>query len=269
MKNGQDDKMRNSSKDAPVGVLDSGVGGIAVLRQVRKVLPHEDYLFIADFQYAPYGPRPRQEIEQIVRKRADELLSCGAKAILIACNTATSAAVETLRSGLDVPVIGMEPAVKPATEYTGADNPIFVMATEATLKLSKFTSLVERYDDNEIIPLPCPGLSVMVEQQGPSSEAVLQYLRELFKPYRDQLDGAAVVMGCTHYCFLEQDIMRLGNVSIFDGRNGTALQLERVLKEKNLLNEHGGTLTMRSTLADQKYMRLLERFYELPLCDGR
>ncbi|MEA5067560.1 MAG: glutamate racemase, partial [Christensenellaceae bacterium] len=148
--------------DRPIGVFDSGVGGVSVLRSLVRVLPGERYLYYGDTRNAPYGDRAEAEIRSLTRAAAERLLGQGVKALVIACNTATSAAAEALRCALDIPVIGMEPALKPAALARGRGK-VLVMATAATLRQGKFRALMERYGRDALVA-PCPGLMEFVER---------------------------------------------------------------------------------------------------------
>ncbi len=229
---------KDTAWQAPIGVLDSGVGGIGVLAEALARLPRERFCFLGDLAHAPYGGRSRQEIAALAGNAAQRLAGQGIKALVVACNTATSAAIEELRERFPFPVIGMEPALKPAIEHGQPRRKIVVMATPATLRLDKFQRLLDRYADcrEQVLEAPCPGLSLMVEREGPGSPAVRSYLHELFDPM-DREEIGAVVLGCTHYTFLKADIHAvLGEqVALYDGNAGTIRQLERQLAAADLL----------------------------------
>ncbi len=246
----------------PIGVLDSGVGGVYVLRQAVKLLPREDFLFYGDLGNAPYGSRPLEEIRRISLAAAQHLADQGVKALLVACNTATSAAVETMRERFSIPVIGVEPALKPAMEARRGGK-IAVMATPATLRLPRFARLMQACGlKDALVPLPCPGLSLMVERYGPGSGVIADYLAELFSHAPlDQLDG--VVIGCTHYSYLKGDLRAmLGSIPLFDGASGAARQLERVLRQRGLLGQQQGDIRFE-TSGGPEGVALMERFYAL------
>ena len=245
-----------------IGVMDSGVGGIYVLNKAYRMMPHENYIFYADLGNAPYGSRPQAEIERISMAAARHLVDQGVKALLVACNTATSAAVEKLRQQFPIPVVGVEPALKPAVEARRGGK-IAVMATPATLRLPKFRQLMERCGLKEdLVALPCPGLSQMVERYGPGSPVIMEYLRELFRHTDlDQLD--VVVVGCTHYSFLCDDLKHvLGDVPLFDGAQGAARQLMRVLKERDLLACQQGNTEFQCS-GGPEGQALMARFWQI------
>ena len=220
----------------PIGVFDSGIGGISLLRNMRALLPGETFIYYGDEKNAPYGTKTEAEILELSRKDVDFLLRFDVKAIVIACNTATSAAAKTLRSEMNIPIIGIEPALKPAA-LDRQDGDIAVLATPATLRQSKFQNLLAIYGEGAI-NVPCPGLMEFVERGITEGEELDTYLNELLAPIRaHRLDGA--VLGCTHYSFLAGAIGKaLPGVKLYDGNAGTARQLKRVLTEKELLSSN-------------------------------
>ena len=222
----------------PIAVIDSGVGGISVLRELIALMPNENYIYFGDSKNAPYGTKAKGDVIDITRNNLNLLRGIGIKALVIACNTATSVAASQLRNeNPDLIIVGIEPAVKPpALEL---DYPtILVMATPLTLKEEKFRSLVEEYsNDANIIPLPCPGLVEFIERGELDGEALDEYLETLFAPFKNtKID--ALVLGCTHYPHVEDAIMRHlpPSVKIFDGGRGTAMQTKRRLEAMGLLN---------------------------------
>ena len=189
-----------------IGIFDSGMGGISVLHAARRVLPHENFLYYGDNGNAPYGPRPVEEIRRLTGAAIDRLLERGVKAIVIACNTATSAYAEILRARLTMPVVGMEPALKPA-QAARRGGEILVLATHATLTLPKFQRLMERYGD-AAIPVVGEGLVELVEAGLAGTPAADAALERLLAPYRSRpID--CIVLGCTHYPFLSEAMHRV------------------------------------------------------------
>ena len=244
----------------PIGVFDSGIGGISTLREMIRELPLERFIYYGDTANAPYGTKSTGEVIACVRRVVGLLLEKDIKALVIACNTATGAAAAVLRSELSIPVIGMEPALKPASEIR-KDGMVLVLATPLTLHQEKFENLMERYGEGAV-KVPCPGLMELVEaDDGPGA---LRYLEDLFTRYPpEQVD--AVVLGCTHYVFLRDMIRDLlpDRIAITDGNAGTARQLRRVLARSGLLNAEGpGTVDLQTsgTPKDLELMRrLLDR----------
>jgi len=223
----------------PIGVFDSGVGGISVLRELVALMPNENFIYFGDSANAPYGTKSLEQVVELVCADADYLYRKGVKALVVACNTATSAAIGVLREIYqDIPVIGIEPALKPAV--LSKEHPVvLVMATPMTVREKKFQNLMLRFEtEAEIIPLPCPGLMEFVERGELEGEALEHYLRELFTPFK-KVD--AVVLGCTHYPFVKKMIQKvLGKQALlFDGGAGTARETKRQIENRKLLNPSG------------------------------
>ncbi len=237
---------KSMEQERPIGVFDSGLGGISVLKTLRKELPAEDFIYYGDAANAPYGDRSETEIRALTLASVEYVAAQNIKALVIACNTATSAAAEALRQKYDFPVIGMEPALKPAAQIPGSR--VLVMATCGTLRQRKFAELLHIWgEDVKVISLPCPGLVELIESGGPGNPDIYPYLQKLLAPYVGQVD--AVVLGCTHYPFVQDQILKvLGDIPVHDGRNGTARQLVRRLKEQNLQRtNHRGTVCLQSS----------------------
>lgn len=239
------------NNNAPIGVADSGVGGISVLKELIKLMPNENYLYFGDNKNAPYGTKTAQQVREIMLNNAEYLIEKGIKALVVACNTATGASIKALRERYpNLPIIGIEPAIKPSARYHEHSN-VLVMATPLTLKQEKFHDLLDRFSDEaNIIPLPCPGLMELVESGEINGERTDRYLEELFSPFKGKKIDS-VVLGCTHYPHIKKAIAKaLGNhVMIFDGGEGTARETKRRLNELGLLNtsEKKGTLVIESS----------------------
>ena len=244
-------------KNCPIGVFDSGIGGISVLRNMRADLPREDFIYFGDDKNAPYGTRPEPEILRLAEADADFLLKKNVKAIVIACNTATSAAAAALRGKLSIPVIGMEPALKPASLFR-KDGMIAVLATSATLRQEKFRHLMERYGEYAV-PVPCPGLMDYVERGVTEGAELDAFLQKVLAPFRDYRFDAAV-LGCTHYPFLTGAIRRIvgPGPEIMDGSHGVAMQLERKLAQSGMLRQCGepGTAVFENSLDEPEILAL-------------
>lgn len=226
------------SASAPIGVFDSGVGGLSVLRHLRDALPAEDFLYVADSGHAPYGARSPEYIRERSLAIGRFLQQRGAKALVVACNTATAAAVDALRECLPIPVVAMEPGIKPAVAATRS-NVIGVLATAGTLESARFFSLVNRYAGAcEIITQPCAGLVECVEANDLHSARTSDLLRRYVEPLR--AGGAdVIVLGCTHYPFLRSALAQLlsDDISIIDTGPAVARELKRRLGERHLLRE--------------------------------
>ena len=248
-----------------VGVFDSGVGGISVLRHLVRELPGEDFVYFGDSAHAPYGGKAADEVCELSRAIADRMISDGAKALVIACNTATSAAAPQLRDAYpNLPIIGVEPALKPAV-LAGGDKRILVMATEVTLALEKFHRLEERWaHDVQVETVACKGLVECIERGDLEAPELHEVLERLVGSYRGVVDR--VVLGCTHYPFVRKQIARvLGDVRFFDGGAGTARQLRRLLEQQGLLlDESGqGSVTFGSSVDGSEELDLYRRFFEM------
>ena len=247
--------------ELPIAVIDSGVGGISVLRELVKIMPEERFLYLGDSKNAPYGSKSREEVLEITKKNLDLLKKRGIKALVIACNTATSAAVRILREeNPDLPIIGIEPAVKPAAMLGGHPR-ILIMATPLTLKEEKFKALVARFaDKGEFIPLPCPKLAKLIESGEIDGEEIAQYLRALLSPFKDQQIDA-VVLGCTHYPHVKQVIASHfpPETVILDGGEGTARETRRRLSEIGLLREGIGEVQILNTSDDENMIEISKK----------
>ncbi|MBE5771998.1 MAG: glutamate racemase [Clostridiales bacterium] len=218
---------------APIGMFDSGAGGISVLKEAIAYLPQEQFIFYGDTLNAPYGTRPKEEVYALSKVVVEELIARGAKAVVIACNTATSAAAARLRAEYEFPIIGMEPALKPAS-LLHKDGVVLSLATPGTIAGEKYAQLFSAYGEG-VISLPCPGLMEFVERGEMDSQALKNYLSRLFAPYMDQ-KVEAIVLGCTHYVFLKKAIGAFfPETPLIDGNLGTVRQLERRLREVDLL----------------------------------
>lgn len=253
--------------DRPVGMLDSGLGGISVLAQALRDLPREDYVYFGDTANIPYGDKEPSEVMRLTRLGVDKLMAHGCKAIVIACNTATSVAAEQLRKELSIPVIGIEPALKPAALLPG-EGQILVLATQVTLRLPKFHALMERYGENAI-PVPCSGLMECVERGHLEGEKVDSLLKQYLAPYLDK-PVKAVVLGCTHYPFLRNAIAALlpEGTPLVDGNAGTVRQLGRRLAEEALLSppEHtGGRVTFLTSSREAATLQRMQNMLDTAL----
>ena len=232
-----DDTEADARAKLPVAVMDSGVGGLCVLREIRRILPCEELLYFGDSAYAPYGEREPNELKVHILTEAERLLA-GSKALVLACNTATALVADELRRRHpDVPIVGMEPALKPALGVC-EEVRVLVLATALTLHEEKYVQLVEKYGKSAtVMALPAPDIVKMVEAGAENLPELDAYLSELLAPYRTPTPDA-VVLGCTHFPFVKEKILRaLGkDVPVFDGVRGTARQLYRLLAEGGLCN---------------------------------
>ena len=236
-------------KEDDIAVFDSGVGGISVLRQLRKLMPEEKYIYYGDSANAPYGSRTTEEVRALTLAAAEKLTGkYPVKALVIACNTATAAAIEDLRAKYpDLIVIGIEPAVKLAADHFPGGR-LGVMATEVTLREEKFDQLMHRFDGNcTITKIPAPGLVKLIEAGKSDSAETDELLGKLLGPYVGKLD--ALVLGCTHYPFVSRRIRKvLGEETmLLHGGKGTARETKRRLEKAGLLHEGAGSVEIISS----------------------
>ena len=226
----------------PIGVYDSGFGGLSVWRELYRALPEESIIYLGDGKNCPYGQKPAEEIRHLATKSVQELLSRGCKMIVVACNTATAAAIEHLRAMFpDLPFVGLEPAVKPACKSTRS-GVVGVIATERSLKSEKFLATLAKYGEGvEVIKAVGEGFVEAVEANAENCASTEQVVRAVVEPIIDR--GADVlVLGCTHYPFLKDVIAKVvgeRNVEIIDSGEAVEKRVESLLDEYNLRAEVG------------------------------
>lgn len=220
---------------APIGIFDSGLGGLSVLRAVRAQLPDESFIYVADSHHAPYGPRDEAFITERTLAIGEWLAREGAKALVIACNTATARAIAAIREHLSMPLVGVEPGIKPAAAVS-ASGVAGVLATQSTLNSPRFQALLDRYGaGRRFICQPGHGLVEAIERGDTNSPALRALLDSYLQPMLD--DGAdTLVLGCTHYPFFTETIRNLvgDRLTIVDTSDAIARQLMRILDERNL-----------------------------------
>lgn len=225
-----------ASAAAPIGVFDSGVGGISVLQHIHMLLPHEQLMYVADSKYAPYGNKTPEEIQSRCFEIADFLIMQGVKAIVVACNTATAAAIDAMRAKYELPIFGMEPAVKPAAEAS-KNGIIGVLATVGTLKSAQFAGLLESYGRNvKVVTQGCVGLVECIERGELNAESTFNLLKQYCQPLLDE--GAdTIVLGCTHYPFVKPLIQQIvgESVTLIDTGAAVAKHLQKRLAALDLL----------------------------------
>lgn len=224
------------SSEKPIAVFDSGVGGISVLKHIHALLPYEQLLYVADSKYAPYGNKTPEKIRSRCFEIADFLIAKDAKALVVACNTATAAAIDALRARYSLPIIGMEPAVKPAAAAT-RNGVIGVLATVGTLKSAQFAALLESYGRNvEVVTQACVGLVECIERGELSSDNTFKLLERYCQPLLDK--GAdTIVLGCTHYPFVRRLIEQIvgPDIVLIDTGAAVANHLQNRLFELDVL----------------------------------
>ncbi|WP_458413190.1 glutamate racemase [Schinkia sp. CFF1] len=228
-----------------IGFFDSGIGGMTVLHQALKYLPNDDYIYYADTMHVPYGEKPKEEVREYIFNAVEFMADQGIKALVIACNTATSIAVNDLRKRYSFPILGIEPAVKPAVQSCeGKRKKVLVLATNLTLREEKFHNLVKSVDHYDIVEsLPLPGLVQFAEDFEFKEEKVVPYLKEKLSSF-DLKQYGTIVLGCTHFPYFENSIRKIFSeeVDVISGSIGTAKNLKRILEESNQINDGTGDI---------------------------
>ncbi len=252
--------MKENRFNMSIGVFDSGMGGISVLSELIRLMPNESYIYYGDSDNAPYGTKTVKEITKLSISACDFLISKGVKAIVVACNTATSASIKILRNKYDIPIIGMEPAIKPALEVA-KEKKVVVLATPITLKERKFEDLVNRLGANDkVIKVPAPELVRIVESGNINDITVKEQVKSYFEDI-DMRQVGSVVLGCTHFIFLREIIEQaMGQeIILIDGNTGTARHLKDTLSKLSLINPESSLDTrvdFFNSKNDKKMLRL-------------
>ncbi|QDY82336.1 glutamate racemase [Paenibacillus polymyxa] len=264
---------RKKVSSLKIGFFDSGLGGITVLSEALRRLPNENFVYMADTLHVPYGTKTPQEVLGYVKASVQMILKEDIKALVIACNTATSIAATELRKEYKFPIIGMEPAVKPAVEMNRTNGKrVLVLATPLTLKQSGYAALVSRVDDHgSVDSLPLPELVQYCEQLNFDRTELCNYFSHKLSSFNLDIYGT-VVLGCTHYPFYKEILRELlpSHIQLIDGSQGTVRRLKQVLSERNLLaspiktgQPQEGHVTFRCTSQDKAYVRKMERALEI------
>ncbi len=234
-------------ENQPIGVFDSGVGGLSVLRAMRQLMPEEPVIYFADQEHVPYGPRPQEQVRNFSEIITRFLLEQGAKLIVVACNTASAAALHSLREKFpQVSFVGMEPAVKPAAEHTQSGL-VGVLATPATFQGALYASVLERFANGvQVIQHTCPGLVNQIENGNLDGDESRMILEEALRPMLDRgID--TVVLGCTHYPFVIPMIEEIvgESVRVIDPAPAVAKQAKRMLEAGGIKNSIGERAQVR------------------------
>ena len=246
----------------PIAVFDSGLGGLTVLRALRDQLPHEDFFYFADTRFLPYGDRPEVFLKERGVLIAQALARRGAKALVIACNTATAAAAEAIRAATTLPIVALEPGVKPAAALTKS-GVIGVLATTRTLQSERFQRLVAGHANHlKVLPVACPGLAEAIEAGGAESPEVAKLLDTFVAPMA-AAGVDVVVLGCTHYPWVAEAIASRmpAGIHLLDTGEPVARQLERLLKLSGLLGGGSGQLTIATSGAPNKVNATVHRLW--------
>lgn len=222
-------------KNNPIGVFDSGIGGLTVLKKIIEILPNEKYIYYADTTNVPYGIKPKEEVKKYIYDAVEFLISKQVKALVIACNTATSIAIKELRNTYNIPIIGIEPAAKPAVENRG-NKRVLIMATPTTIREEKLKQLLNRLEATENVDLiAMPKLVEFAENREFETDRVKEYIQEELKEYNLE-DYSELVLGCTHFPFFKKVLLEIfpKNTQIIDGSLGVANRLKDLLEKNNL-----------------------------------
>lgn len=251
-----------------IGFFDSGIGGLTVLQEALKQLPNENYIYFADTENVPYGTKPKEAVKGYIMDAVDFMAELGIKALVVACNTATSIAINNLRERYEFPIIGMEPAVKPAIERC-REKRVLVTATPLTLEEEKFHNLVSKVDrDNIVDVLPLPELVGYAEKFVFDADVIIPYLNGKLADYELEKYGT-VVLGCTHFPFLKKYFSSIfgDGTHIIDGSAGTVKRLKALLQESGKLSsfKEGGAVDYYSSFKKvtnteryDNYLKMLE-----------
>ncbi len=236
------------NQHSKIGIFDSGLGGLSVVHTIQSLMPNESFVYIGDSQNAPYGTKDKMEVLTLSKNICDTFIEMDVKAIVVACNTATSAAINMLRDAYDIPIIGMEPAIKPALEQK--EGKILVLATDMTLKEEKFMKLLDQHDKSyRVVPKPAPELVSVVENHIDDLELINRTVHAFLNEVEQTVE--AVVLGCTHFIVLKDIIQAYfgDHVDIYDGNMGTAMQLKNILEANQLRNtdQSLGTIEIYNT----------------------
>ena len=226
-------------KNKPIGIFDSGIGGVTVLKEIIKILPNENYIYYSDSKNNPYGDKSDEEIINLCDNIIKMMLEKNCKAIVIACNTASAKAAKFLRQKYkELPIIAIEPAYKMVHDYS-YDKPTLVMATKGTIESEKFNILFKKYDNHKTYLYSCVGLADIIEKA--DNEEISKYLETHIGEYKGKVKN--VVLGCTHYPLIQEQIDKVlgGNIQFFNGAERLAVYLKDVLSEKGLLNKENNT----------------------------
>ena len=247
------------NKNEAIGIFDSGIGGVTVLKEILKILPNENYIYYSDSRNNPYGDKSDRKINELCENIVKLFIKQKCKTIVIACNTASAKSAQYLRDRYqDIPFIAIEPAYKMVYDYAYSE-PTLVMATKGTIESEKFNLLYHTYDNHKTILLPCIGLADIIEEG--NKDKIKAYLKEYLEPYRGKVKN--VVLGCTHYPLIHDDIQEvLGQVTFFNGAPYLAKHLKEILEEKDLANnmEKKGIIQFIDSSNDEQKKK---RFFEI------
>ena len=240
-----------------IGIFDSGIGGVTVLKEIIKILPYENYIYYSDSKNNPYGDKTAAEILNICDKIVQYLLEKNCKAIVIACNTASANAASFLRKKYpEIPIIAIEPAYKMVYDFA-YDKSTLIMATKGTIESEKFNLLYNKYDNHKTYILPCVGLAEIIEND--DKEEIHKYLKESISIYKGKVEN--VVLGCTHYPLIQNEIKNIiGDVKFFNGAERLAIHLKNVLEDNSILEYNKGEIQF---IDSQNLKEKENRFFQI------
>lgn len=250
----------------PIGIFDSGMGGLTVLHQAMISLPKENYIYYADTDNVPYGLKTNEQIKEYVDDAVEFMVKEQVKAIVIACNTATSIDIESLRKRYTLPIVGIEPAVKPAIRIN-KEKRIMLIATPVTVRERKLKKLLEEVDkEGKVDLVPLPGLVKFAESEQFDTIEVEDYLKEEFKKFNLH-NYSEIVLGCTHFNYFKPVIRKVfpEHIRILDGSKGTVNRLSNLLRENNILGENEGTVKYyfsKRRVIEKEDLNKIERLHE-------
>lgn len=245
------------NKKGKIGIFDSGIGGVTVLKEIVKLLPKEEYLYYSDSIHNPYGDKTEEEIKKICDGIVKNLIQNQCKIIVIACNTASAKAAEFLRGKYpEIPFVAIEPAYKMVHDYAYEEETL-VMATKGTIESEKFKLLLTKYNNHKTHLLPCIGLADTIEKG--NQEEIQEYLQKNLQEYKGKVKN--VVLGCTHYPLIQKEITEvLGNVTFFNGAERLAVHLKEILEEMDGIKEGSGEITFEDSSGLEEKEK---RFYQI------
>jgi len=251
------------TKNNPIGLFDSGIGGTSIWAEIHELLPNEDTIYLADSKNAPYGQKSKEEIIDLSIKNTEFLLNQNCKIIVVACNTATTNAIKELRTKYDIPFIGIEPAIKPAALHSKTQT-IGILATKGTLNSELFHQTAQQFHNTKIIEQIGHGLVPLIENGAINSPEMKQLLNDYLQPMIDaNIDY--LVLGCSHYPYLIPQIKKIlpKKIKIIDSGEAVARQTKNILQEQEILNEENHkTKTIFYTNSDPKVLEeILKKKY--------
>ncbi len=240
-------------KTIKIGIFDSGIGGATVLKEILKILPNENYIYYSDSFNNPYGDKSKEELKEICKKIINILIQKNCKAIVIACNTASTLSKDLREEYKQIPIIAIEPAYKMVHDYA-FNEATLVMATKRTIESNKFNNLLKNYNNNKTYLLPCIGLADAIEEA--DKEKIQEFMKKELAKYAGKVQN--VVIGCTHYALIKEEIKNtLGNVQFFYGAKNLALHLKDELQKNGLIKNVNENKRVKIKI---KHLKISEKY---------